>query len=141
MINTIELRKGNHIHDEYGSLCKVIEIHENKLVYEYVDKLKPDGTKDYSIITANVEICNPIFLTKNIMLEYGFEKDKLVTKADGGTEVAYINGPIFMLQSVNGSWYAAPFGYPLHPMRTLYLHQLQNLNYAIGGKELEPKKA
>lgn len=55
MSNTFNI--GDFIFDEYQSICRVLDVFDNKVVYEYVFKLKPDGSKDYSKITSNIELC------------------------------------------------------------------------------------
>lgn len=79
---------------------------------------------------------SPILLTKEILEKCGFEWEDIVTKVDGGTEKALVKSFVMMLQTVAGTWYAAPFGYPLHPSRTIYLHQLQNIFHSLTGDEL-----
>jgi hypothetical protein len=86
-----------------------------------------------------LHVFEPIILTPEILEKCGYEWEDIVTKSDGGTEKALVKGFVMMLPTVSGTWYAAPFGYPLHPMRTIFLHQLQNLFFALCGEELNYK--
>jgi len=81
----------------------------------------------------------PIPLTPEILEKCGFEWSDTKTHSDDRPPVKGLYKE-FLLMLNNGSnkniWYAAPFGYPLMPQRTYYLHQLQNLYFALTGEEL-----
>lgn len=74
-------------------------------------------------------------LTPEIILACGFEPDKINIGnrfVDG-----FYNDKLFILPTANGSsFYAAPYGYPMSHARTRYLHQLQNLMFALSGEEI-----
>jgi hypothetical protein len=80
----------------------------------------------------------PIPLTPEILEKCGFEWEDIETHTDKTTRGLY-KSILMMLPATSNCWYAAPFGYPLSLHRTLYLHQLQNLYFALTGEELEVK--
>jgi hypothetical protein len=77
----------------------------------------------------------PIIVTSEILEKFGFQWEDIQTHANKTTRGLW-KDVIMMLPSNSGHWYACPFGYPMNINRTLYVHQLQNLFYAITGEEL-----
>lgn len=51
---------GEIVLDEYNRKCKILKIFEDKIIYEFLNELKPDGSKNYSIITCNSNLIKNI---------------------------------------------------------------------------------
>lgn len=78
---------------------------------------------------------DPILITKEILVRCGFEYDEI--EKGNKTELGMYKNILMMLPTSNSKgWYAAPYGYPMSVHRTIYLHQLQNLYFALVGEEL-----
>lgn len=78
----------------------------------------------------------PIPLTEEWLIKFGFEWDDIVTKTTGETEKMLYKNILLMQRHHETNWVAAPYGYPLSIHRTIYVHQLQNLYFALTGEEL-----
>lgn len=66
-------------------------------------------------------------LTEQVLLDCGFKKDGIETILDtGNITLAFNNAHLFLL--IDGQWIITP---------TEYLHQLQNLYFALTGTELQ----
>jgi hypothetical protein len=81
----------------------------------------------------------PIPLTEEWLLKFGFEWDDIVTKTTGETEKMLYKNILLMQRHHATHWVAAPYGYLLSIHRTVYVHQLQNLYFALTGEELTIK--
>ena len=130
MITANELRVGN-----------IVRLNQSKLWNDdSKGTLHTITVNDFCIQSNGVydwEQMDYVALTPEIIEQCGFEKEDITTHANGGTQQGYYKDFIMMLPVASGkAWYAAPFGYPLAPQRTFYLHQLQNLYFALTGKEL-----
>ncbi|AQW91321.1 hypothetical protein [Elizabethkingia anophelis] len=113
-----ELRIGNYLHDRNGNLCKVIE-------------LRQDGIYAPAINEAITGLPNkPIEITEDWLLNFGF---KLRSDIDGENyEKSGVK--ILILRSDNIHFF---FGNP--NTKEKYVHELQNLFYALTGEELTIK--
>lgn len=89
----------------------------------------------FSMLDVNLLCSRPIPLTEEWLIKFGFEKGLIST---GNKESSgYTKDLIMMLQFQDSDiWYACPYGYPIGIERTLSVHQLQNLYFALTGKEL-----
>lgn len=112
-----ELRIGNYLHDRKGNLCKVIELRE-------------DGIYAPAISEAITGLPNkPIPLTEEWLLKLGFNKSKFSSncfKITNGYKFDFAGGEVLYLDSIR-----------LEHIK--YIHQLQNLHFALGGEELTLK--
>lgn len=109
-MNTKELRIGNLFQDQSGNILKVTCIREDGYDFYVVDRTKfplPDGWKAL-----------PIILT-----EEWFNRFKLNPSWYG-----WFNGSFYFRSNNPGDYSSIP---------CQYIHQLQNLYFAINGKELE----
>lgn len=120
MIPVKELRIGNYVNHKTEGLSRVTEIesHENQI------GVTPLSFNNYVFMCAEIK---PIPLTSEILEKCGFKKDKdgiyLFLNVLYWLDIGY-------LQIANQ--YMAILNAPCQ-----YLHQLQNLIFALTGKELE----
>ncbi|MDV3952149.1 hypothetical protein CMT57_09285 [Elizabethkingia anophelis] len=123
-----ELRIGNYLHDRNGNLCKVIELRE-------------DGIYAHAIRGAITGLPNkPIELTEEWLFKFGFTQDNDSWYFSLDFNPNYETLKIFGLTSggnFNGMWGIA--GMSLLCKKIEYVHQLQNLFYALTGEELTIK--
>lgn len=121
-----ELRIGNFVWEEYGGLYEVLMISPN-----YVDLVKPfmsvSGRYD-------IETIKPIPLTEEWLLKFGF-KEKIKNTFSSNQEVSfniYSRGN-FTFNTIQGLWW---WKERVLDNQIKYVHQLQNLYFAIIGEEL-----
>jgi hypothetical protein len=69
----------------------------------------------------------PIPLTEQWLITFKFEQD--------GKDY-FCNILRMVYNDKKNIFIAYPYGYPISPLRCLYVHQLQNLYFALTGKEL-----
>jgi len=119
MINPQELRLGNllHLYKE-NNLVEVIKIFEAHLEVHSVD---------LQFWTEEINEFNPIPLTEEILLKCGFKQTKNLV----GVRASYTFREVRVSLSNSGHWY--------FKQRIIYLHDLQNIVFALYGKELEVK--
>lgn len=134
-IKITELRLGNYIIDKIDDdctiECEVIEISKNGTV-----KIK-DSQDDY---TNKINQIAPILLTEDWLINFGFKKD------DNGNYWIPIEIETWLQLTVIDMFYpmicqAGELSHEKENYVSLngiqYVHQLQNLFFAITGKELE----
>lgn len=122
-----ELRLGNYINHKY---CGNIEIDFNSL-----------RTVDKEELQVNIEKCHkPIRLTEEWLLKFG--ADKTPQLFDYFSRVKYHNYFIIHDYNTIASFSISEFGYfdCLVYKHVKYVHQLQNLYFALTGEELTIKK-
>jgi hypothetical protein len=130
MIQANELRLNNIV--QVNGILGIVEwIQKDSISVRYFEI---QSNLSNGIITHESKL-TPIPITEEILVKCGFEWEDIKTHTDKTTRGLY-KGILMMLPTNNEWWYAAPFGYPLHIERTMYLHQLQNLYYAFTGEEL-----
>jgi len=96
-------------------------------------------TSEFGVGIVEYKNIEPIPLTPEILEKCGFEWDEIkMYNDDRPLTKALCKGRLIMLNVPTNPkiWYAAPFGYPISANRTIYLHQLQNLYFALTGDEL-----
>lgn len=134
MINPNELRLGNYIYaiDPYNKECGMVMCK--------VECLYRDGVEGSGIaVPMRYEYTEPIELTSDILYKCGFKSNYAEDPQLYGnkTTLRYCNERFELYR--NGVDYVFTF----HTYRSVvlleYLHQLQNLYFAINGKELEVK--
>ena len=118
-ITASELRIGNYVFDGNRELTQVKSIIEGAINYEL----------DYGNLWANQECyfenLNPIPITEEWLLKFGFEKcEYLKNTWDNGSIIISLKYDIFYYELLNGT------------VDIKYIHQLQNLYFALTGKEL-----
>ena len=116
-MKTTELRLGNLVYDRSGKLLRIDW-------WENINKVCMDmniGGTQVHPLTEYPEFCKPIPLTEEWLLKFGFFKnDDLFYIGEIGL---YLDGNIWWNKElINGD--------------CEYIHQLQNLYFALTGKEL-----
>jgi|ERR1035437_1465024 hypothetical protein len=116
MINAKDLRIGNIIQRD-GNIVVV-------------------GWGTLKAMNEGIDIGSPIPLTDEWMLKFGFEKHEKNHGAPIGGNYTdfYFDGYVFN-QDVSGAWYLS--GYNWNTKHFAYVHELQNLFFALSGYELE----
>jgi hypothetical protein len=112
-----ELRIGNLISDPKGQICKVFGIQEG-----LIGVLMINENWHYS-----PESVKPIPLTEEWLLKFGFEK----------TENGYFVKDGIILYPIRDLYFR---GNLFIKADIKYVHQIQNLYFALIGEELTPKK-
>lgn len=126
MINANELRLGNFIKNTFST-------DEYKIV-ERVEEFSIDTNDDMYL---NVDHIDPIPITKEWLLRFGFEKD-----ADQHRISYYTYGVDFIFDRIeykDGKWILLTIELQCNE-NIQYIHQLQNLYFALTGNELNIKK-
>lgn len=128
MIQPQELRIGNNVNTELG-IAEVIGIYEDVVDVKGVSVIDNSYENKISISTRSFDGCveyekiQPIPLTEEIILKFGFEKKGDFWFVKSGIKIENRN---------NGFSY---FRY-LNEIKILSVHQLQNLYFALTGEEL-----
>jgi len=125
-----ELRIGNYV---FGlNMEEPVRRINDSIEYNY-------KTEKYELDAIDILCFEPILLTEEWLLKFGFEWDDIVTKTTGETEKMLYKNILLMQRHHDTHWVAAPYGYLLNVHRTVYVHQLQNLYFALTGEELTIK--
>ncbi|OPC36155.1 hypothetical protein [Elizabethkingia miricola] len=109
-----ELRLGNYVKYERNSVYFTVES------IEFVNNL---------VNATDIEYLEPISLTEEWLLKFGFEKSESLsncTKITNGYKFDFAGGEVLYLDSIR-----------LKHIK--YVHQLQNLYFALTGEELTIK--
>tara|TARA_R100000655_G_scaffold7322_2_gene19795 strand:+ start:401 stop:769 length:369 start_codon:yes stop_codon:yes gene_type:complete len=118
-----ELRIGNYVYDGEKELCKIWAVHKDRLTVE----IPNDNTTFLG--RYKIEYAKPIPLTKDWLLKFGFE--------------AGFNGEYEILPFLY-IWKPSPstksFSVSPSTLEIKYVHQLQNLYFALTGEELKIKE-
>jgi hypothetical protein len=136
-----ELRIGNYIQTEYEGILQVVNI--NSEGFDYVDCRKPNykalGRYEIEVV------CKPIPITEEWLLKFGFVKEEnnidvcYQIEIKDGYFLEYFKSMTYtslMLREVNNVVGDSLFYLPNIPT---FVHSLQNLCFALTGKELEIK--
>lgn len=133
MISASELRIGNFIYDDENQIAKVERIESN-------DFYKYNGSDDEQIIYSingtmrmSSEI-SPVPISEDILFKCGFVESTIRTDFKLKLRICAIN----LYCRFNTEWYFELEGIYLGSTPK-YLHQLQNLYFALTGKELDVK--
>lgn len=134
MIDIKELRIGNYIKCPNNEIKEVVvidrtksHIDEGKLLYK---NLVVCIDKEVGTINHWLQKCNPIPITEEILLSLGFKPIQLLS--DPSIEVYRIGTFEIRKDRITG-------GYFYNDVKITSVHQLQNLYFALTGKELELK--
>ena len=133
-MKTNELRIGNYVN---------VDRVQNEIltIGEYACALK---TKQGNNIASGIEFIKPIPLTEEWLIKFKYHKDTYSAyHIDCGNYVMdiSINGFSGTLRNETSWWVSINTGYASQPMTIMihHVHQLQNLYFALTGKELEIK--
>jgi len=128
MINANELRIGNMVLDDEDMVVKIEALKSKK----YNDW---NGGDDYeTIFEKNGEsgwasLVFGIPLNEDWLLKFGFEQDEY--------KAYWYKQDLFYIRIEEGKLI---YDHPFHPVDLQFVHQLQNLYFALTGTELELKK-
>jgi len=114
---------------------------------EIVEGIHYVNEGDYRILIGNylrpIEHIKPVPLTEEWLIKFGFNKNEY------STEGVQYNEPFYHIVLESKGWrlnYNEDFGWVIHPVVSdynvipiKYVHQLQNLYFALTGNELEIK--
>lgn len=126
MVKSNELREGNLIADDLGRIVKVESIFYDRFNLEFVDG---------QLYSSPLSEHSPIPLTPEILEKAGFEESHFFEGVHSG--VYNKNGLKIGLDGDDlvKAQYTAIFGGDIF-VKVQYLHQLQNLYFALTGEEL-----
>jgi hypothetical protein len=121
-----ELRIGNLLLDNDKIICEVKEIRENYILTNSLDNFKT--------LVAQIGLYEPIPLTEEWLLRFGFVEclDNYILDISQRISLVYFDRnecQFSIIQDVNNE-IALKFG------AVKYVHQLQNLYFALTGEEL-----
>lgn len=143
MINPKELRIGNYIIDDDGLIAKIngfeplshkVRCDDEEGCELLIDVIEADGQINFGRM-AESTLCRPIPLTPEWLEKLGFEKEEKDGKSVGIEKYYVFTNEPFVYNSIHGYWlHGRHMG-----IQPTYLHQLQNLYFALTGKELELK--
>ena len=122
MLNAKDLRSGNWVLQVSGT------DRDSTNFFEY----KSINPEEYLFSTARV--CFPIRLSPDILGKAGFKHDFGDWYKNLNAQEAEGSAPLLSFKKKENSWY---FRDARIPAKTEYLHQLQNLVYALSNTELE----
>lgn len=132
-MNANELRVGNWV-SYFDTVCRIISIKANHLNYVpnsehyYINAVGVNAAQFYN----HIEAFRPIYLTNEIMEAAGFKKGKYSWNM--GLVDGYLSHDLVPTGKllINDDYDEYCFDFPCQ-----YLHQLQNLVFALTGTELE----
>lgn len=137
MIESSELRIGNFFLDENGNIQKLhcINVLHDLVYYPNETPQKQHGVL-YRVVTYMD--ANPIPLTEEWLERFEFETDKITFwKEYTGEDNAIFYVHIGFYKS--GFYYLPDSSIKIRGIKIEFVHQLQNLYFALTGKELEYK--
>ena len=128
-MNANELRIGNYVYDDNGEIVQVEQINSDK-IHKFVTV-----SRGKLIYSSNIY---QISLTKELLFKCGFGQQFLSDPQEFNVLSAYKNGGFEILKFNDEEVF---FYVDWSGNRTCIksLHQLQNLYFALNGKELEIK--
>ena len=132
MIQPQELRIGNYLNEEVLGTCIVSQITE-KTIWVLTNNLKEDGTQNKREFHIWIKHLQPIPITEDELIKLGFKgqpadyyKDKLSIVLEN-SDIFHKKGRVYF-----NSW-------AILEEQPKYVHQLQNLYFALTNKELTYK--
>jgi len=120
-----ELRIGNKIYGVSDRIETVTLIKENGLIESYPGLFKEANSPQ------EVMYCSGIPLSEEILLKCGFSKFHEFSMADANYRIS-TKERYLMIELLHGKYIANIY----HQVEIKYLHQLQNLYFALTGQEL-----
>ncbi len=124
MIQGKEIRIGNYLKDRGGKVLRVdfIEYVENGFDTKFGQKMFVEGQEVHPM-TEYSDYAKPIKINEEWLSKFGFNGKELSMQPN---VYVFHNGGIY-IRGMSGA---------VHPRDVQYVHQLQNLVYAISGVEL-----
>lgn len=127
MIKSNELRSGNYIWNTFNNPLIVISINPYFGTDKYIEGVSCKFENGIPSGFSPIDKINPIPLTEEILLKCGFKDGSLGIESDYGA-MLYGNTTTVSLEDCDGG----DIG-----IKIKYVHQLQNLIFALTGKELQ----
>ena len=124
-----ELRIGNLINHDNGHVYWSVDSISN---YE-LDITIDDHQGDITVCCVIYKSVQPIPLTEEWLLKFGFEKDE--------DNDFYLDASYFDICYQNKKWYLRQDGELFDLIDIDYVHQFQNLYFALTGEELKIKES
>ena len=128
-MNSKELRIGNLVYDRSGKLLRIDW-------WENINKVCMDmnicGTQVHPL-TEYPEFCKPIPLTKEWLLKFGWGRSDEHELCDNSNDIIFVYDWHFKRFEIQIDTEFNGFEYEVD---IKYIHQLQNLYFALTGKEL-----
>ena len=138
MIKPQELRIGSNVNTELG-IAEVIGIYEDVVDVKGVSVIDNSSGNKISISTRSFDGCveyekiQPIPLTEEILLKFGFEKQHNEDDFDYWFKKGFCDDILW--EHSEGFCHSLNYGGDIK-----YVHQLQNLYFSLTGEELTFKK-
>ena len=148
MIKVNELRLNNIVtvdNPEYHPRLKDVPLRVKEVICNHIDNeeeyvislehVSMIPNKLYSTYWQFIGFIKPIELTEDVLMKCGFRKHKLMGYDSNFTYSIFMGGEVINITAI----YNADFSIMLHSVarKIKYLHELQNLYYAITKEELE----
>jgi len=132
MILANELRLGNWVEEEVLGRVRIVAILSDTVAV--VGKgMKMDRAIEDREFSLNLSNIKPVPLTPEILEKCGFEKQE---DGDGGYYRELLSGNGFLFVEGDKKGYTDVFIDLSEHLRVRYVHQLQNLYFALTGEEL-----
>lgn len=123
-METSELRISNVVTNNFNRIIKVVDVRQGGITGEYKGKQNTpkEGVRRRAFCSTDIE---PIPLTEEILLKCGFKRD-----SDLKNSLCRF-GIWFNIMNMEATYLSQKL------IKINYLHQLQNLYFALTGEELE----
>lgn len=133
-----ELRIGNYVYDRGNKLLKIEGWENESKVFQssgYYNLPEPIGQLPFHPLTEDVEFLKPILLTEEWLLKFGFVEDDCF----GDNFLRHKKAISITVSAIhsNGEIHIQIGNYPVS---IRYVHQLQNLYFALKSEELTLSK-
>lgn len=125
-----ELRIGNYVTDRGGKALRIDWFEREKVCCE---RITINGIQLHPL-TERFEFCKPIELTEELLLKLGFEK---CNDLDTFYSLDIMNGWTKIYYTPKHNIFEISISYHASAVKIKYLHQLQNLYFALTGEELK----
>ena len=146
MLEVKELRIGNYVRDHYELYFTVLQLtgltpkketdcHGENIEFSVgFDRIHLHGGRDTTGWSNYLKHLHPIEINEHWLSLFGFSKTKVYVGAPNATEkTGWLKSSFFLYESGNGDLF---FGYHGGNVQVEYVHQLQNLYFALTKKEL-----
>lgn len=130
-----ELRIGNYI--QFNSTWDIERVYNIVSNFKWQDELKHQRKVSPEINDVDIKDVRPIPLTEEWLLNFGF-KENFKVEVDRGNEKTFLWSKLSFRLTIWDN-YKLVYDYMGGNIEIKYVHQLQNLYYALTGSELQIK--